>query len=117
MTTPPTTKGAQAEHLACLYLQQQGLKLLEKNYRCRMGEIDLVMQQGDSLIFVEVRQRSNTRFGGALSSVTLKKQGKLRLAALHYLQHNAPRANARFDVIAVQGDITQQQIEWIRDAF
>lgn len=116
VTTKPTNKGEAAEQLACDYLQQQGLRLLEKNYRSRQGEIDLVMQQGDSLVFIEVRQRSNTRFGGAAASVTTKKQEKLRLTALHYLQHKAPRANARFDVIAIQGD-NNQHIEWIRDAF
>ncbi|MDQ1363853.1 MAG: putative endonuclease [Pseudomonadota bacterium] len=110
-------KGELAEQLACTYLQQQGLHLIEKNYRCRQGEIDLVMRQGDSLVFIEVRQRSDARFGGALASVTTKKQEKLRLAALHYLQHNAPRANARFDVVAVQGTSAAQHIEWIRDAF
>lgn len=115
--TQPTNKGEQAEQLACSYLQQQGLRLLEKNYRCRQGEIDLVMQHNGNLIFVEVRQRSDERFGGALASVTTKKQEKLRLAALHYLQHKAPRANARFDVVAVQGNTTQPHIEWIRDAF
>ena len=117
MTTNPTNKGDAAEQKACAYLQQQGLRLIEKNYRCRQGEIDLVMQHGDSLVFIEVRQRRDLRFGGALTSVTVKKQEKLRLAALHYLQHKAPRANARFDVVAVQGTDTQQTIEWICDAF
>ena len=117
MTTNPTNNGKPAEDLACIYLQQQGLELLEKNYSCRQGEIDLVMRQADSLVFVEVRQRSDARFGGAAASVTKKKQDKLRLTALHYLQHKAPRANARFDVIAIQGKPSQQQIEWIRDAF
>ena len=117
VTTIPANKGQMAEELACRYLQQQGLNLIEKNYRCRQGEIDLVMRQGDSLVFVEVRQRSQTGFGGAAASVTAKKQEKLRLTALHYLQHKAPRAHARFDVVAVQGDTTQQHIEWIRDAF
>lgn len=117
MTTKPTNKGEAAEQQACIYLQQQGLRLLEKNYRCRQGEIDLVMQQGNSLVFIEVRQRSHNRFGGAAASVTTKKQEKLRLTALHYLQHKAPGANARFDVVAIQGDNSRQQIEWIRDAF
>ena len=117
VTTKPTNKGEAAEQLACTYLQQQGLRLLEKNYRSRQGEIDLIMQHGDSLVFIEVRQRSSTRYGGAAASVTTKKQAKLRLTALHYLQHKAPRANARFDVIAIQGDNNQQHIEWIRDAF
>lgn len=75
------------------------------------------MQHGDSLVFIEVRQRSDTRFGGALTSVTTKKQEKLRLTALHYLQHKSPNANARFDVVAIQGTDSQQQIEWIRNAF
>ena len=119
MTTKPTNKGQDAEHQACVYLQRQGLQLLEKNYQCRQGEIDLVMQDPahNSLVFVEVRQRSQSRYGGAVSSVTEKKQAKLRLTALHYLQHKAPRANARFDVVAIQGTAATQQIEWIRNAF
>lgn len=117
VTTKPTNSGQAAEHLACKFLQQQGLQLIEKNYHCRQGEIDLVMQHGNSLVFIEVRQRSDAHFGGALASVTTKKQEKLRLTALHYLQHRAPNANARFDVVAIQGADTQQQIEWIRDAF
>jgi putative endonuclease len=120
--TPPSTpttqsKGQQAENLACQFLQTQGLKLIARNYRCRCGEIDLVMRQGTSLVFVEVRLRNNTRFGGALASVTAKKQEKLRRTALHYLQQHSPNANARFDVVALQGNSLNPDIEWIQNAF
>lgn len=75
------------------------------------------MQHGDTLVFVEVRTRNSTRFGGALASITAKKQEKLRRAALHYLQQHAPAANARFDVVALQEHESTADIEWIQNAF
>jgi putative endonuclease len=109
--------GQQAERTACEYLLGQGLKLVEKNYRCRRGEIDLIMQHGDTLVFVEVRYRKNHDFGGASASVTPKKQKKIHTTALHYMQHLNPNTNARFDVIAITGSGKQQQFEWIQNAF
>lgn len=115
--------GQQAETIALQYLQQQGLQLITRNYRCRRGEIDLIMQHRDSLVFIEVRYRRNRRFGGAVASVDRRKQDKLIMSALHYLQENrqAARQPARFDVIAIHAQldpVTQQHdIQWIQDAF
>ncbi len=112
-----SAKGQEIEQLACGYLQSQGLVLIEKNYRCRRGEIDLVMKQNDTLVFVEVRYRKNQDFGGAKESVTPSKQAKLRATALHYMQLRQINTNARFDVIAVTGTGTLENIEWIQNAF
>jgi putative endonuclease len=108
--------GAEAEQAALVYLQQQGLKLLEKNYRCRYGEIDLVCQDRQTLVFVEVRLRQNPRFGGAAASITAQKQAKLIRAAQHYLGTRSNPPPCRFDVVLLQG-MQPGQIEWIRDAF
>lgn len=109
------TKGQEAEAQACRHLQQQGLALIERNYRCRQGEIDLIMRDRQSTVFVEVRYRSNPTFGGAAAGVDCRKQAKLIAAAGHYLQQHPALAQqpARFDVIA----IAPGALEWIRDAF
>ncbi|WP_455385256.1 YraN family protein [Acidihalobacter prosperus] len=107
-------RGRAAERLALDYLRRRGLRLREANYRCRAGEIDLVMSDGDSLVFVEVRQRSNPRFGGAAASVDAVKQRKLIATARHYLQAHGADSPARFDVVAIDATGTPQ---WIRDAF
>jgi len=112
-----SAKGQEIEQLACEYLQSCGLALIEKNYRCRRGEIDLVMKQNDTLVFVEVRYRKTQDFGGAKESITPGKQTKLHATALHYLQQHQHNANARFDVIAVTGAGTLDNIEWIQNAF
>lgn len=112
------TRGARAEAIAAGFLQQRGLVPLERNYRCRGGEIDLVCRDGQHLVFVEVRLRSSQAFGGAAASVTPAKQKRLIIAAQHYLQQNyrnAPPA-CRFDLVAMRG-MSTQQLEWIRDAF
>jgi putative endonuclease len=112
--------GSTAEDNALSHLRQQGLKLIARNYRCRAGEIDLVMLDGSTLVLIEVRYRATTAFGGAAASVTPHKQRRLALAAKHLLVSRAElrRYPARFDVVAVApapgGD---RQIEWIRNAF
>ena len=78
-------RGQQAENAAAQWLQQQGLSLLQRNYRCRQGEIDLIMQDNDDLVFVEVRWRKHHSHGGALASVDYHKQKRLILAARHFL--------------------------------
>lgn len=110
-----SNSGNEAEKLAATYLQQQGLTLLETNYRCRFGEIDLVMRDGNATVFVEVRLRSNADFGGAGMSITPHKQQKLVRAAEHYLlSHNS--TSCRFDAVLMD-KIGAQHIEWIRNAF
>ncbi len=106
--------GQAAEAHACAYLESQGLRLLERNYRCRFGEIDLIMQDGEYLVFVEVRLRRSARFGGALLSVNARKQGRLVASAQCYLQGQRHSRAARFDVVALGSD---ERLEWVRDAF
>ena len=110
--------GAEAEAKACQYLQDQGLRLLEKNYYCAAGEIDLIMEHDKTIVFVEVRMRNNPSFGSAAESVDWRKQKKLNTTALHYLQNKPKQAKrpARFDVIAMNQN-SQTPIQWIKDAF
>lgn len=111
------TKGRAAESLACQYLRQQGLDLIEQNFHSRHGEVDLIMQHHDSLVFVEVRYRKNHDFGGALASITPQKQQKIRKTALSYMQSRGREFIARFDVVALHGPDDNLQIEWIQNAF
>ncbi len=110
-------KGNDAEARAREYLECQGLRTLQRNYLCRAGEIDIIMQHRDTLVFVEVRYRRHDRFGSALESVTRNKQQKIIRAAKHWLgsekRHDSP---CRFDVLAITGE-AMAQIEWITDAF
>lgn len=107
--------GSEAEQLAANFLQQQGLALVARNYRCRFGEIDLIMRDQATLVFVEVRLRRNLNFGGAGSSITLAKQQKLTRTAQHYLQQHG-NCRCRFDAVLMHNS-TAQDIEWIRNAF
>lgn len=111
-----TLKGQQAEAVACDYLKQHGLTLLAKNFRCRLGEIDLIMREQETLVFIEVRYRRGKAYGSGAESVTFSKRKKLWLTAQYYLlqQRLADRVPCRFDVIAISN---HSQIEWIRDAF
>ncbi len=111
------TRGRAAEQQACDYLLSRGLKLLARNVRGRGGEIDLVMQDGNSLVFVEVRYRRSKRYGSAAESVNSIKQQRLVSVAQQYLQVNDPAGHlaCRFDVIALHGE-SIADIEWIRNA-
>ncbi len=108
-------RGRWAENRACSFLRDHGLQLLHSNYRCPFGEIDLIMQDGEHLVFIEVRYRRSERYGGALASVDRVKQRKLRATAEHFRQSSsgAGRYPCRFDVIC----IAPERIEWIKDAF
>ena len=110
------TAGAQAEDNAERFLSQHGLVILEKNYRCKAGEIDLIMQHADMLVFIEVRLRTHQAFANAAESVTIRKQQKIIKTAQHYLQQHqlTDKANCRFDVIAFSDNGNP---EWIKDAF
>ncbi len=105
-------RGQQAEALALIWLQQRGLVCITRNYRCRMGEIDLIMRDGNTLVFVEVRQRRSARFGGAAASITPAKQARLARTAEHYLQTLASLPPCRFDAILLDG---QQPPEWLQN--
>jgi putative endonuclease len=106
--------GQTAESRAEAFLVTHGLKLVARNWRCRFGEIDLVMQEGATLVFVEVRLRSRSDFGGAAASVTPAKQKKLLAAARQYLTTLKTLPPCRFDVVALSGDGVP---EWIKNAF
>ena len=111
--------GQQAEDYACEYLKKQGLSLVERNYCCPRGEIDLIMKDNSTTVFVEVRFRRSTRFGSGAESVDQRKQKKLLVTAAHYLLNNpkAARNTCRFDVISLTANNGEQILDWIPDAF
>ncbi|HEB97807.1 MAG TPA: YraN family protein [Sedimenticola thiotaurini] len=111
-------RGTAAEQQACRYLRERGLRLVASNFHCRRGEIDLIMQEGGDLVFVEVRYRRSERFGGALESVTPAKQRRIITAANHFLQTHPRWCDhpCRFDVVAI-GGAGGDAIDWIKDAF
>ncbi len=112
--------GRTAENAAFQFLLARGLKPITRNHRCRGGEIDLVMLDGQTLVFVEVRYRASDEFGGAAASVTWTKQKRLILAARHLLatRRELRRYRARFDVVAITGgNWHRPKIEWIKQAF
>ena len=114
--------GQQAEVLAARYLQKHGLKILSRNFNCRFGEIDLIALDGSHcLAFVEVRYRQSRQFGGALASVTSRKQSRIRRAAGLFIarQPRLAMLPCRFDVVAVEASAASKQpeITWIKNAF
>lgn len=110
-------KGFAAEQQAQAYLVTQGLKWVTSNYQCRFGEIDLIMRDGNYLVFVEVRARSSSVFGGAVASITLSKQEKILKTASHYMLINKlmDKLPARFDVLSLEGEALA--VHWIKNAF
>jgi putative endonuclease len=109
------TPGKDAENAAAAYLEAQGLKIIARNYQCRFGEIDLVMRDGTTLVFVEVRARRSAAYGGAAASITAAKREKVIAAARHYLSGRSSLPACRFDAILIEGD--PPRIDWIRGAF
>jgi len=111
------SRGKDAENLACKYLQTRGLQLLHRNYHSKAGEIDLILQDKDSLVFVEVRYRARAAHGSAAESVDWRKQSKLIKCARHFLQAHPDTASqaCRFDVVSVSGP--SDAIDWIQNAF
>ncbi len=105
-------EGDVAEEHALHFLQERGLTLIERNFRCKGGEIDLVMGEGKSLVFVEVRKRADTHYGGAAASVTVRKQARLIIAAQTFLQRYKLSPACRFDVVAIDAGA----VEWIKNA-
>jgi len=96
--------GQHGEDRALAYLVAQGLVLIERNFRCKAGEIDLIMRHGAHLVFVEVRRRASSSFGGAAASVTGAKQQRLVLAAQYYLLRYRQPPPCRFDLVALDGE-------------
>ena len=113
------SSGRFAEDLALHHLCSDGLRLLERNWSCRSGELDLVMLDGDTVVFVEVRYRRHVAWGGALESVDRRKQHKLIKTAQLFLQKESRWASrpCRFDVVAISATGNNGAINWIRNAF
>lgn len=108
-------QGLAAEKAAAHFLQQQGLSLLAQNYSCRYGEIDLIMREGNTLVFIEVRLRSNRGFTSAADSIDQRKQQKLIRVAQFYLQSHDLNTPCRFDAILFDHN-EYQSPNWIRNA-
>lgn len=109
--------GKLAEQKALYYLMREGLQLITRNYRCRLGEIDLIMREKDYLVFIEVRSRSSLSFGGGAASITYAKRQKIIKTTSHFMlkHHELNRLSIRFDVISIDGE--PGIITWIKDAF
>ncbi len=113
--------GARAEQWACEWLRRNGLRIKTCNYRTRRGEIDIIAEDGDTLVFVEVRLRANQKFGGARESITPRKQQRIIRASQHYLQQQPGGGSraCRFDTICIgpKTGAAENETEWIKDAF
>ena len=107
-------EGARAEDLCAELLRAAGLRLIERNWRCRHGEIDLIAEERGTLVFAEVRMRASGGFGGAAESITAAKRSRLLAAARLYLARR-PEADCRFDVLLIEG--MPASVRWIRNAF
>ena len=102
--------------LSCDYLNKNGLEIVEINFRCKIGEIDIIAKDGDYYVFIEVKYRKNTVHGDPLEAVTYKKQQRIRLASMFYMKnkgYNPEKTNIRYDVIGITGS----KITHIKDAF
>jgi putative endonuclease len=111
MTSKQAT-GAAGENRAAEYLAARGMRVVERNFRVRGGEIDVICRDGNAIVFVEVRVRSGNEFGGAAASITVTKQARIVLAARHWLSRHGERP-CRFDCVLIQDG----RLEWIKDAF
>ena len=109
------TLGVGAEAMAAEFLEAHGLTIIARNYRCRMGEIDIVARDGSTTVFIEVRRRASSSFGGAAASITAGKRLKLLKAARHYMSRLRALPECRFDAVLIEGD--PPRIDWIRNAF
>jgi putative endonuclease len=113
------SRGASVEAAAHAHLRRAGLEPVATNAGYRVGELDLVMRDGATLVFVEVRYRADDRFGGGAASITAAKRRRLVRAASLFLAAHAPWADApcRFDVVDASGSVDAPTLKWIRDAF
>ena len=108
--------GLRAEQLAEIFLKAQGLTLVARNFHCRFGEIDLIMQDGAVLVFAEVRLRSNAKFGTAAASIIPAKQQKLARTAEYYLQQHPHKHACRFDAV-LMSKTDGDDIVWLKNIF
>ena len=114
-----TNIGRLGEERACKYLEKKGLILTHKNYRCKFGEVDLIMNDGDVRVFVEVRLRAPTLYGSGHETVSYQKQQKIIKTARFYQQKEDYWGDVRFDVVSIEKnqDTGEEKIEHITDAF
>ncbi len=115
-----TDIGSTTEHYAAQYLLSQGLQEFTRNFRNRQGEIDLIMKDGATWVFVEVKYRKNDSFGGPLAAISYNKQQKIKHCAEFFLQQNnlnEYNTQCRFDVVGLLGDLHQPKITWLKNAF
>ncbi|MBU2894810.1 YraN family protein [Colwellia sp. D2M02] len=124
-TQDKTTKtssaiGSISEQYAINYLLQHGLVLVDSNVHCRQGEIDIIMLEGETYVFIEVKYRKSQAFGGAINAVSPAKQQKIKHAITFYL-HNAGlneyNTPCRIDVIALEGNLDKPEVTWLKSAF
>ena len=111
--------GANAENQCLIYLSDHGLKKLDKNFHSKMGEIDLIMEDKKTIVFVEVRYRSRQQYGTAIETVHFHKRKKIVLTAQYYLQKNSrlQKYNCRFDILGVSTYNDQLKFNWLKNAF
>ena len=112
-------KGQEYEDLAAAYLEKQGLTILERNYHCRQGELDIIAKNKQFVIFIEVKYRKNNRYGEPFAFVDIRKQRRMIHTALHYCQYKGigEKYPMRFDVVSIQTKDTQFDIQWLENAF
>ncbi|WP_168204014.1 YraN family protein [Aliikangiella coralliicola] len=111
--------GFQLESFACTQLKKSQCLIVENNFQCKLGEIDIIARDGQTLIFVEVRYRKQSSYGGAVASVDLRKQKKIIQTASFYLQQKklTNKVSCRFDVFAIEGSAERLSYNWIKNAF
>ena len=118
MTTKYQQFGEKSESIAVNCLKKQGYRIIELNYRTKLGEIDIIAKQGKTLVFIEVKARKSSRFGRPELAVTPKKQRKISMTALYYLKSTKQsNAKARFDVVAINSAKERSSIKIIKNAF
>lgn len=109
--------GIEGEELAVRFLKKKGYKIVLRNFKSPVGEMDIIAEDGDTLVFVEVKTRTDDSFGHPFEAVTPRKREKLRKVALGYLKHSRRDTPARFDVLSIETDGANHNIEHIKDAF
>lgn len=111
--------GASIENIVCNYLKKQGLRLLKQNYQGRFGEIDLIMNENDCIVFIEVRYRKINKYGSGAETITTYKQQRIIKTAYQYLKQYQlfEKQPCRFDVVSVSENQQKPDINWIKNAF
>ena len=109
--------GIEGEELAVRFLKKKGYKIVSRNFKSPVGEMDIIAEDGDTLVFIEVKTRTDDSFGHPFEAVTHRKREKLRKVALSYFKHSRQEVPSRFDVLSIETDGANHKIEHIKDAF